>query len=155
MKERVFFIPNRLFWVVLIIAGVWLLSVAMVMAQDPVTPGLDRVPITPTWLVSVFTFFGGAVLVSGLTGLLKMIPGNEIDANTLKEWVAGAVSILYLGFVMSGHADLFGQGADLINRLLPFVVGILGAFQGSSVAHNAAASVGLPLFGYQRTPQRE
>ena len=132
-----------------------MVGASVVLAQDPVAPGLEGTPITPTWLVAAFTFFGGSVLTNALTNLLKMIPGNQINADTLKEWVAGGLTILYLGFVLSGHADLFGQGADLINRLLPFIVGIIGAFQVSSGAHNAAASVGVPLFGYQRTPQLE
>ncbi len=155
MKERVFFIPNRLFWVVLLI-GLMLMGAGLVMAQEtPLTPGLDAVPTTPSALIAVFTFFAGSVVVSGVVSLLKLIPGNNLNADTLKEWVALAVTAVYLAFVFSGHQDLFGQGADIFDKALPFISGLLGVFQGSSAAHSFSASVGLPLFGYQRTPQRE
>lgn len=140
-----------------IVALLMAASVALAQETPPLTPGLDGVPTTPSGLIAVFTFFTGSVVVTGLVGLLKLIPGNTLDANTLKEWVALAVTAVYLAFVFSGHADLFGQGADIFDKILPFITGLIGVFQGSSAAHSFAASAGLPLLGYKRTPypQRE
>ena len=118
-------------FVMVLIMGVMLAGAGVALAQDtppPLTPGLDAVPTTPSGLISVFTFFGGSVVVTGLVGLLKLIPGNTLNANTLKEWVALAVTAVYLAFVFSGHADLFGQGADIFEKILPFVTGLIGVF---------------------------
>jgi hypothetical protein len=152
------FVPSgfgRLLLTALLVLGILLLLTSVAMAQDVTPPGLDTQPITPTWLITAFTFFVGTGLVAGVVQLLKYIPGNTIDAGVLKEWVAGVVSLIFMGFVLSGHTDLFGSGADMITRLLPFISGFLGVFGGSSVTHNVAASIGVPLLGYKRTPQRE
>lgn len=144
--------------VVMVVALLALLMIGagVLLAQDatppPLTPGLDTVPTTPSGVIAVFTFFGGSVLVAGIVGLLKLIPGNTLDANTLKEWVAVGISALYLVLVFTDNSGLFERGADLFTKLLPFITGLIGVFQGSSAAHDVASTFGLPVVGYKRTP---
>lgn len=143
--------------VLLIIALIALLLIALpVLAQEvtpepPLTPGLDAVPTAPSGWIAVFTFFGGSVAVSGIVSLLKLIPGNTMSANTLKEWVAVGVTVVYMIAVFTGRSVLFEQGADLFNQVLPFISGLIGVFQGSSFVHDASSAVGLPVLGYKRT----
>ena len=152
--KHIFFIPNYLFWALLLV-GLLMMGAGLSLAQDtppPLTPGLDTIPTTPSGVIALFTFFGGSVIVAGVVSLLKFIPGNNLDANTLKEWVAVAVTVVYMAFIFAGQSGLFERGADLFTQILPFVTGLMGVFQGSSTAHNIASSFGLPLLGYKRTP---
>lgn len=152
--KHIFFIPNSLFWALLLV-GLLLVGAGLALAQDtppPLTPGLDTIPTTPSGVIALFTFFGGSLVVTGVVGLLKLIPGNNLDANTLKEWVAVIVTVVYMAFVFTGNSGLFEQGADIFTKILPFITGLIGVFQGSSTTHNVASSVGLPLLGYKRTP---
>ena len=149
---------KRLNLFILLVMLACLLAPLAVHAQDaaqPLTPGLSSIPTTPSGVIAVITFFGGSIVVSGLVGLLKLIPGNEIDAGTLKEWVALAVAVVYLAFVFSGHEDLFGQAATYFDKALPFILGLVGVFKGSQVSHQLATALGVPLFGTKRTPQIE
>ena len=134
----------------IVLLFVFLFLASRVGAQDATPLPSGDLPTTPNGVIALFTLFGGTLLVSGVTGVVKMFLPESVSAETIKQWVTVLAVFAYLGFGFSGHADWFGSGADVIGRIAPLVAGIIGALQGSSVAHQFSAKVGLPVFGYKR-----
>lgn len=127
------------------------LSVRAANAQDATPLPTGDLPTTPSGVIALFTLFGGTLVVSAVTGFLKMFLPESISADTVKEYVAIVAVVLYLALGYSGHADWFGTGADIVAKVAPLVGAIIGAFQGSSVAHQLSAKVGVPVLGYKRS----
>lgn len=144
----------------LFIAIILLLTVVahVAQAQDatPVPPvEIGNLPpdvsATPSGLIALYTFLIGSGVVTAVTGFVKQFTPDDVSADTIKQFVAVVVLAVYIALAWSGHKELFGSGASIVEQVAPLLASIIGVLFGSSGLHKLSAKAGLPVLGFKRT----
>lgn len=152
-----FHIDLTLFIIALVVLITVFVFVGQTQAQDATpTPPVDvgnlppDVPATPSGLIALYTFLAGSTVVTAVTGFVKQFVSEDISADTIKQWVAVAALAVYILLGWSGHKELFGSGANIVEQVAPLLASIVGVLFGSSGLHKLSAKAGLPILGFKR-----
>lgn len=170
-----YFVPNRLFWVLLVVLIMVLVAVP-VLAQDATPEPTAEPPIVvdnppaPTAPVFEAPAFGDAVqaleaalvailataiaspITAPLVSLVKRLPFlATVPGNVINLGVAIVLSaVMWLGqaFGLAGQVD---TAFKLLFVLLPFISGIGSNFVSNQAVFKAGVKQNVPVLSYQRT----
>lgn len=175
---QVYFIPNRLFWLVCLFVSLVLLFLMVMPAAaqevtDPApieisTPGAptDTTPVIPpdvlpvsdagaALVALVLNFlvpFASSPLTTALVSVVKLVIPESVSAGLIKNVVAGVLTIGYWLAVHYNFQDAFASVGQFLVTVLPAVFLLYKNFVDSSRIHEDAVKANSTLLGYQRTP---
>lgn len=150
---------NQLFWLVCFV-----LSLVLIFALPLVTFAQDTGPVIPpdvlppgdalqglfAFILNVIAPFGTSLLTTTLVSLAKMFLPESVSAVTIRNVIAGALTILYWLAVQYGFQNTFASIGQFLVTVIPALLMLYGNFVGSSRIHRQAVEEQTPVWSYKR-----